>query len=116
MKNLMLSFEMLTSFAALSPEGFTINKETFEPILSGYSVAVKETQNSFGNYGAARVVAYANKHQEVTALGGWRDSETGLYYYDCVIICETLEEALELGRNNEQIAIFDLNNMVEIRL
>lgn len=116
MKNLMLSFELLQSIAAMNPEGFTVNKETFEPVLSGYSVAVKETQNSFGNYGAARVVAYANKHQEVTALGGWRDSETGLYYYDCVIICETLEEALDLGRANSQIAIFDLNNMVEIRL
>ena len=116
MKNLLLSFEMLQTVAIMSPEGFTVDKNTFEPITKGYSVAVKETQDSFGNYGAAKVVSYAEKHNEITALGGWLNSANNQYYYDAVIICEDLNEAIALGRANNQIAIFDLNNMEEIRL
>ena len=116
MMNLALSFELLQSVATMSPDGFTVNKETFEPITAGYSVAVAETQNSFDNAGCARVVAYAAKHNEVNALGGWLNTENGKYYYDAVIVCENLQDAIELGKANGQIAIFDLNNMVEIRL
>ena len=116
MMNLALSFELLQAVATMNPDGFTVNKNTFEPITSGYSVAVAETQNSFGNYGAAKVVSYANKHEEINALGGWLNTENGKYYYDAVIVCENLNDAIALGRANGQIAIFDLNNLVEIRL
>ena len=116
MMNLALSFEMLQAVATMSPDGFTVNKNTFEPITSGYSVAVAETQNSFGNYGAAKVVCYANKHNKINALGGWYNSKNNKFYFDAVIIVDTLEEAIRLGRENGQIAIFDLNNMQEIEL
>ena len=116
MMNLALSFEMLQAVATMSPDGFTVNKNTFEPITTGYSVAVKETQNSFGNYGAAKVVSYANKHQEINALGGWYNSKNNKFYFDAVIIVNDLETAIRLGRENGQIAIFDLNNMQEIEL
>ena len=116
MRNLMLSISTLQAIAAGNPEGFTVNKNTFDPITAGYSVAVKETQNSFGSNGAANVVSYAIKHNNITALGGWYNSEDGQYYYDAVIICDTLDEAMKIGRENQQIAIFDLNNKEEIRL
>lgn len=116
MRNLMLSFEMLQAVAIMSPDGFTINKNTFEPITSGFSVAVKDTQNSFDAAGAARVVAYAAKHPEINALGGWYNSDNKKYYFDAVIVCDNLSDALELGKVNEQIAIFDLNTLTEIRL
>ena len=116
MMNLALSFEMLQAVAIACPDGFTVDKNTFEPITSGYSVAVADTQNSFGNYGAAKVVSYANKHNEIKALGGWYNSKNGQFYYDAVIIVDTLEEAMKLGRENGQLAIFDLNNMQEIEL
>ena len=116
MMNLALSFEMLQAVATMSPDGFTVNKNTFEPITSGYSVAVAETQNSFGNYGAAKVVSYANKHKEINALGGWYNSKNNKFYFDAVIVVDTLQEAIRLGRENGQIAIFDLNKMQEIEL
>lgn len=116
MVNLALSFEMLQAVATMNPDGFTVDKNTFEPITSGYSVAVAETQNSFGNYGAAKVVSYANKHEEITALGGWYNSKNGQFYFDAVIIVNDLETAIRLGRENGQIAIFDLNSMQEIEL
>lgn len=114
--NLALSFEMLQAVATMNPDGFTVNKNTFEPITSGYSVAVSETQNSFGNYGAAKVVSYANKHEEITALGGWYNSKNNKFYYDAVIIVNDLETAIRLGRENKQIAIFNLSTFEEIRL
>ena len=116
MMDLNLTFSLLTGIAAACHDGFTIDKNTMEPITAGYSVVVAGTQNSFGNYGAARVIAYANTHPEVNALGGWYNSENGQYYFDAVIICNTLAEALELAKANDQIAIFDLNNLQEIRL
>ena len=116
MKNLMLSFEMLQTLGTTFPDGFTVDKKTFQPITTGYSVAVSATQNSFNNAGAARVAAYAATHTEINAVGGWFNSENGRYYYDAVIIVNDLQTAIRLGRENNQIAIFDLNNMQEIRL
>ena len=100
----------------MNPEGFTIDAKTFAPITKGYAVAVKDTQNSFGNAGAARVAAYVCSHKEINAVGGWLNSDNNEYYYDATIVVQDLDEAMKLGRENKQIAIFDLTNMVEIRL
>lgn len=116
MKDLLLSFQMIQAAAIASPEGFTIDKNTFEPITAGYSVAVKETQNSFGNYGAAKVVSFAAKNDNINALGGWLNTDNNEFYYDAVIVCSTLEEAIRIGRENGQIAVFDLNKLEEVRL
>ena len=39
-----------------------------------------------------------------------------MYYFDATVIVDDLEAAKELGRLNKQIAIFDLENLEEIRL
>jgi hypothetical protein len=106
----------LAAVAALNPDGYTVDARTLQPVTSGYAVAVLDTQNSFGADGLARVVDYVAAHDHVTAFGGWLDRETGLYYYDATIICSTLEEAKDMARKNKQIAIFDLDNLQEIRL
>lgn len=116
MKNLILGAKLLEAFAAQSPEGFTIDKNTLKPITKGFSVAVADTQNSFNTEGAAAVVNFANANENIKAFGGWYNSDNGLFYYDAVIICNTLEEAVKLGKLNKQIAIFNLNNMQEITL
>ena len=116
MINFNLIFNSLLNIAAINHDGFTVDKNTLEPITSGYSVAVDATQNSFGPQGAAKVVYYASRHQEINALGGWFNSRDNEYYFDAVIICKTLEEAIALGKLNNQIAIFDLNTMTEIEL
>lgn len=114
--DLNLTFTVLTGIATVNPDGFTVDKNTMEPITSGYSVAVEATQNSFGPQGAAKVVYYASRHPEINALGGWFNSRNNEYYFDAVIICKTLDEAIALGKLNNQIAIFDLNTMTEIEL
>lgn len=111
-----LLFSMLSAVAANNKEGYTVDAATLQPITKGYAVAVAATQNNFGPEGLARVIEYARTHKDVNAFGGWYNEENGLYYYDAVIIADSLADALELGKSNAQIAIFDLQNCKEIRL
>lgn len=106
----------LLAIAANNPQGFTVNAQTLQPIAKGFAVAVAETQNSFGATGLARVIDYVQANEEVTAFGGWYNSEDGQYYYDATLIFSNLAEALRAARLNKQYAIFDLSNGEEIRL
>lgn len=82
-----LFISVVSAIAAVNPEGFTVARV--------YDVI------SFGR---------------ANAVGGWLDSESGLYYYDAVVVLQDREKAIEVGRLNDQLAIFDLNTMEEIRL
>ena len=120
-KNLVIS--SVAAIAAINPDGFTVNAATLQPVTPGYAVALKRTQNSFGAEGLAKVAnvieelqASGNLNGRILAFGGWYDSESGLYYYDATVIYQDREKAIEAGRANEQIAIFDLSNLEEIRL
>lgn len=120
-KNLVIS--SVAAIAAMSPEGFTVDAANLQPVTTGFAVAMKQTQNSFGAEGLAKVAnvieelqASGNFNGRTLAFGGWYDSESGLYYYDATVIFQDREEAIEAGRANEQIAIFDLANLEEIRL
>lgn len=106
----------IAAVAAANAEGFTINAATLAPVTTGYAVAVKDTQNSFGFAGMVEVYKYIQNHPEVNAVGGWFNSDNGLFYFDATIVVNDLSTALELGRANDQIAIFDLNTLTEIRL
>ena len=120
-KNLVIS--SVSAIAAMSPEGFTVNAANLQPVTTGFAVAMKQTQNSFGAEGLAKVAnvieelqASGNFNGRTLAFGGWYDSESGLYYYDATVIFQDRAEAIEAGRANDQIAIFDLANLNEIRL
>lgn len=121
-KNLVIS--SVAAIAAINPEGFTVNAATLQPITSGHAVALAVTQDSFGAEGLAKVVDVIAKMQnqgeasrfDGLAFGGWYDSKSGRYYYDATVIVKDRIEALELARVNGQIAIFDLDNLEEIRL
>ena len=113
----------VAAIAALNPSGFTVDAATLQPVTAGYAVAMKQTQNSFGTEGLAKVAntieelqASDNLNGRILAFGGWYDSESGLFYYDATVIYQDREKAIEAGRANEQIAIFDLSNLEEIRL
>lgn len=106
----------LAGIALINKNGYTVDAQTLEPVTAGYAVAVEATQNSFGGKGLAMVVQYVEQHPEVNAFGGWYNSDNGEYYYDATIIVDDLAKAMDLGRANHQIAIFDLANCKEIRL
>ena len=105
----------LAAIAMNNKEGFTVSAATLQPVKSGYAVAVADTQNSFGLAGLANVVKYVSEHPEINAFGGWYNSENNMYYFDATIIVDDLETAKDIGRLNNQLAIFDLANLEEIR-
>lgn len=106
----------LAAIAINNKEGFTVNAATLQPVTTGYAVAVMDTQDSFGVEGLANVVKYVSEHPEINAFGGWYNSENNMYYFDATVVVNDLKTAMDLGRANKQIAIFDLANMREIRL
>lgn len=106
----------LTTIAMNNKDGFTVDAATLQPVKTGYAVAIADTQNSFGLEGLANVVKYVSDHPEINAFGGWYNCKNNMYYFDATVIVEDLAAALELGRINKQIAIFDLSNGLPIDL
>jgi hypothetical protein len=53
-------------------------------------------------------------NETCNSVGFWYNE--GTLYIDAVLIFEDLEDALELGRIKNEIAIYDLNNQKEIKL
>ena len=106
----------LATIAMNNKDGYTVNAATLQPVTTGYAVAVADTQNSFGLEGLANVVKYVSEHPNINAFGGWYNSDNNMFYYDATVIVDDLATAKELGRINNQIAIFDLANLEEIRL
>lgn len=103
--------------AAANPAGFTYNVQTNEMQATGYAVALAATQNSFGADGLELVLNLVTSEScPASCVGGWMDSETGLYYFDATVIFEDRETAINFGCMQKQIAIFDLNTLTEIRL
>lgn len=105
--------ERVWEYSQNNPDGFTITLDML-PATSGYSVAVAETQNSFGKEGLKRVIDYALRHH--TTIGGWYNSMDGRYYFDATIIVQDRDTAIRLGRANNQFAIFDFEKREEIAL
>lgn len=62
------------------------------------------------------VVSHAQAHGG--CVGGWQDSESGQYYFDSVRIfpVDSLAQARQFGRENQQKAIYNLSTGKEIRL
>lgn len=106
----------LAAIAMANKEGFTVDAANLQAVKRGYAVALADTQNSFGPEGLANVVRYVAEHPEVNAFGGWYNSDNKQFYYDATVIVEDLETAKELGRINQQIAIYDLANGLPIYL
>ena len=102
--------DILQRIASAHPDGFTVNiSNGFRKETKGFAVAYKETQNSFG---PAKACEHALKNDNI--VGGWLDN--GKYYFDSVKVFSEEAEAREFAIENDQIAYFDLNNGVNVRL
>ncbi len=103
-------------YSLINPNGFTLNVETMKPIKYGISVAYRETQDSFGKESLNGVINHALEHGK--AVGGWYDTESNRYYFDSVKIFRNseIDKATEFAKNNDQLAIYDLTNLKEIRI
>lgn len=76
----------------------TIVKEISEKVLKEYHDTVKELNND--NY----------------TLGTWFNKKNGMFYLDTVELVDDLETAKKLGKERNELAIYDLKENVEIEL
>ena len=106
--------EAIQAIAEQNPLGFTVDLTTLKKVTKGISVAYIETQDSFGQDGLKRVLQHALGHEK--KIGGWLNEEDGNFYFDSIRIFTDLEKAKRFGRENKQIAIFDLTHLRLIKL
>lgn len=108
--------ERVWEYSLNNPDGFTLDIEAMKSVKFGISVAYADTQNSFGKESLESVIKHALEHGKT--LGGWYDTESDKYYFDSVKIFKNadLGKAIEFAKLNDQIAIFDLTNLREIRI
>ena len=103
-------------FSQYRPEGFTLDIKSWKEPKKGISVAYAETQNRHDREDLDYVVSHAKAHEGY--IGGWLNSEDGLYYFDSVRIFpeDSMEKAKQFGRLNGQDAVYVLSKGTEIRL
>ena len=84
------------------PEGFTFDLNTLSHPKEGLYVSYKETQNSFSRKSLRKVLKHAHAHGNI--VGGWRDPDTGLYYFDSNrrFPEDSLAAAVQFARDNGQ--------------
>lgn len=97
--------EKLKHLAFKNPAGFTVRLPSLEPVISGWVVAMKETQNCFNDAGLKKALEVAMKSSKI--IGGWKEGKK--WYWDASWIYENEKEATEAAIENEQIAIFHLD-------
>lgn len=106
-----LTIEAIKEIAQNNPDGFTVDIWTgTEKFHSGYAIAREETQRKPIEF----VYEFA-KNNNVRCIGGWFNGNE--YFFDAVdIFYVTENEAKEIGRERNQLAIFNLENRKEITL
>ena len=108
--------EKVWDFSQSHPDGFTIDVRTMTEPTEGIAVSYAATQNSHSRESLTFVVNHALEHDGY--VGGWLDTESGLYYFDSTKIFteDQLEEALQFARENGQSAVYVLSTGEEIRV
>lgn len=104
----------ILEIAKQNPEGFTydLNRKRF--VRLGYAVAYEATQNCFGVEGCTKAIAHALAHKGI--VGGWLSSKNQQYYFDSCRVFFSERAAIEFGKANKQISIYDLANLREIEI
>lgn len=104
----------IIKIAKENPFGFSYDLITKKLINQGISVAYFETQNSNTENELENCLNHCINHEN--KIGGWFNSENKKFYFDSIKIFKNneLKSALEFAKQNNQIAIFDLTNKIEI--
>lgn len=107
--------DSLWVYSQTHPDGFTINVRTWEEPKEGVAVAYSATQNCHNREDLDFVITHAKANGN--HVGGWLDTDNGSYYFDSVRIFpeDSLEYAIQFGRENGQIAVFVLSKQLIIK-
>lgn len=108
--------ERIWNLSQFRPDGFTVDVRSMEAPTEGIAVAYSATQGCHSREGLTAVVKHALEHDGY--VGGWYDSESGLYYFDSTRLFpeDQRKEALQFAHDNGQLAVYVLSTGEEIRL
>lgn len=93
--------------------GFTVNAWTLAPVTGGYAVSLHpEISRVLANVREGDLLEYLLTHGEIleregNAFGGWTDPADGRSYLDCSTIVDDLDEAIQLAKDHDQLAVWD---------
>ena len=91
---------------------FELEDGTYLKLAKDNLVRIETTKG----YWVAITEAYLECVYTGHLVGVWRDKDTGKVWVDVVEYRESLGDAVELARRNDQLAIWDNANGKEIRL
>ena len=108
--------DRIWTYSKTHPDGFTLDIKTMTQPTEGICAAYEFTQSSHSRSDLEAIVTHATSHGGF--VGGWLDTSDSLYYFDSVRIFpdDSLQAAINFGKANHQIAIFNLSTEKEIRL
>ncbi len=104
------------AFSQSHPDGYTIDIRTMTEPTEGIAVSYAATRNSHSRDQLDKVVSHALQHEGY--VGGWFNSEDGLYYFDSTKLFpeNDLKGAIQFGKENGQHTIFILSTYTDIPL
>ena len=104
------------AYSQTHTDGFTIDIRTMTEPTEGIAVSYAATHNSHSRDQLDKVVKHALQHEGY--VGGWYNSEDGLYYFDSTKLFpeNDLKGAFQFGKKNGQHSVFILSNYSDIPL
>lgn len=101
--------------------GYSINKQ-FEQPKTGYLVSVLDglVYENISSVNVHELSGFIKDNLNKCSLnaffGGWKDQTTNKVYFDLSKNVSDLNEALQIAKEKNQLAIWDLNENKEIRV
>ena len=113
-KGITMLADKVWAYSQTHPDGFMLDIRTMTEPAEGIAVSYAETQNSHSRTQLDKVVRHAVKHDGY--VGGWLNSNDGLYYFDSSKLFpeNELRSALQFGRDNRQYSVYILSLGTEI--
>ncbi len=114
--NITAMADSVWAFSQTHPDGFTLDIHTMAEPEAGIAVSYAATQNSHSREQLDNVVSHAWQHDGY--VGGWYNSEDGLYYFDSTKLFpeDQLKDAIQFGRDNGQYSVFILSSFIDLPL
>ena len=114
--NVTIIADKVWAFSQTHPDGFTLDIRTFTEPAEGIAVSYAATQNSHSRIQLDKVVGHSLQHDGY--VGGWYNSEDGLYYFDSTRLFpeNDLKGALLFGKENGQHSVFILSTYTDVLL
>ena len=104
------------AFSQSHPDGFTLDIHSMTCPTEGIAVSYAATQDSHSRDQLDYVVSHALQHDGY--VGGWYNSDNGLYYFDSTRLFpeDSLAAAIQFGKENGQYSVFILSSSTDIPL